>query len=958
MAENYSVKAVLSADDKNFSSTFKKAMGTTQSLGATIKGTALGMAAFKVAGKAVNMLTSNLDSAISRYDTMNQFPKVMKNLGIGTDQSSKSVKRLSKELTGLPTTLDAAASGVTNFTSKNGDINKSTDYFLALNNAILAGGQSTGIQQSALEQLSQSYAKGKMDMMEWRSIQTAMPAQLKQVATAMGMSTDKLGEGLRNGTISMDSFMDAIVKLNKEGVEGFASFEEQARSATGGIKTAMTNIKTSVTRGIAGVIGSFDELLASNGLPKLGEMANNLSSVIGTAFTNISNYISELDLAGFISMAQPYWEAFSTTVGVVAESVGTALSTIGEALMAFLSNQSTLDTFKTIMEGVGSAFEFAANIISSNSELIASAIPIVMGLVIAFKAFKIIKTVVPFVGTFASALGGLASKGISSLAGKLFGVAIGQKAVGTASSASVGQVMASAFAMIALGAGVALAAAGLTLLVNSAIQLASAGPVAIGVLVGLVAVLALLAVGASVLGPALTAGAVGFIAFGAAIALVGVGALLAATALTLVAGVLPTVVEYGASGAVAIAQLGLGMIAFAGGAALAGAACVVLGVGLVAVALGLTLVGVGVIVVAAGMALLAAGTLVLGVGLTLVAASATVLAGVLPALVAGAMASAAGLLMMMGAAVALGAGLIVLSASMVALVAASAVGAAGIAIFGAAMLLATAGVAAMVIAIKAVNSNMKSISKSASSANASITSMKGSLDIVNSGLDALGSKVKSAMNTFVNTIENTNGKAKSAATSLANGFNSSLQSGLSKSKSVASSAASSIISALNSASSGAYSSGYYIGVGLANGMSATLGMVRSVAYQLAAAAEAAVVAKAKIGSPSRVFKGLGIWIGKGFSNGIEDMQGLVKRTSEKLVNIPSMISGPEPTLALATDGGSMSLDDKYSYTNSGTYTIVVPVEVDGREVARVTAPYNQTELDKISERTRRMTGRG
>ena len=91
---------------------------------------------------------------------------------------------MSDKLSGLPTTLDQGASAVQRFTSANGDVEKSTDLFLALNNAILAGGASTEIQATALEQMSQAYAKGKPDMMEWRSLMTAMPAQLKQVADA------------------------------------------------------------------------------------------------------------------------------------------------------------------------------------------------------------------------------------------------------------------------------------------------------------------------------------------------------------------------------------------------------------------------------------------------------------------------------------------------------------------------------------------------------------------------------------------------------------------------------------------------------------------------------------------------------------------------------------------------------------------------------------------------------
>ena len=68
----------------------------------------------------------------------------------------------------------------------NGDIERSTDMFLAVNNAILAGNAPMENQAAALEQITQAYSKGKPDMMEWRTLMTAMPGQLKQVAKAMG----------------------------------------------------------------------------------------------------------------------------------------------------------------------------------------------------------------------------------------------------------------------------------------------------------------------------------------------------------------------------------------------------------------------------------------------------------------------------------------------------------------------------------------------------------------------------------------------------------------------------------------------------------------------------------------------------------------------------------------------------------------------------------------------------
>ena len=105
----------------------------------------------------------------------------------------------------------------------------------------------------------------------------------------------------------------------------------------------------------------------------------------------------------------------------------------------------------------------------------------------------------------------------------------------------------------------------------AAINLANAGPLAIACMAGMVVAIAGLAAGAAALGPALTVGAVGFIAFGAAIVLVATGALIASGALAVVAGILPTIVQYGIQGAGCITALGVGMTVFGAGALVAGA---------------------------------------------------------------------------------------------------------------------------------------------------------------------------------------------------------------------------------------------------------------------------------------------------------------------------------------------------------------------------------------------------
>lgn len=245
-------KGILSSKEKL--NTFKASIGNLTA--SVFKGAFLA----NILTKSIGNIGNVASKSIQRVDVMNNFPQIMNNLGISSEEASISVQYVSEKLKGLPTTIDEATSAITRFTSSNNNIKASTNMFLALNNAILAGGASTDIQRSALEQLSQAYTKGKPDIMEWRTAMMAMPAQMKQISQSMGfIDTDQLGEALRSGTISMNDFMAEIVRLNRHGINGLASFEEQARTASGGINTSMQNLRTAFVRGFADIINTIGQ---------------------------------------------------------------------------------------------------------------------------------------------------------------------------------------------------------------------------------------------------------------------------------------------------------------------------------------------------------------------------------------------------------------------------------------------------------------------------------------------------------------------------------------------------------------------------------------------------------------------------------------------------------------------------------------------------------------------------
>ena len=348
---------------------------------------AIGNIAAKGIAKTFSLMSSNMDEAISRVDTMNNFPNVMKNLGISADDSQKAIDKMSKKLQGLPTSLDAGARSVQRFTSANGDVKKSTDMFLALNNALLAGGASTAIQASALEQLSQAYAKGRPDMIEWRSVLTAMPAQTTQLGKAFGMTSNELGEALRTGKISMDDFMGKVMELNKKGVAGFDNFETQAKRATGGISTSITNMKTAIVRGIGNMLNKINESLKSVGgisgaLSKVGKFGEQ-------AFTKIGNAIAKV--IPFIIKVAKWIKEHKTLV-----------LTLTAMIVTFVATFKTITTIIAIINAVKTAFFLLNMVMLANpiSLIIAGITALVAGLVVLYNKCEWFRNAVNAVVTF------------------------------------------------------------------------------------------------------------------------------------------------------------------------------------------------------------------------------------------------------------------------------------------------------------------------------------------------------------------------------------------------------------------------------------------------------------------------------------------------------------------------------------------------------------------------------
>ena len=800
-------------------------------------------------------------------------------------------------------------------------------------------------------------------------------------STAEMTSQEKIG-------LAMQMFMEKTAKY----AGNYAKENDTLAGSLGTAKAALKNfmatgenIDAVISSGMqfAKVAGKMAKELGPELLKGLMTAVKELAPKIPGIMDSIGASVAQAIDDTFGTNLKGAWAGFSKGFGEVTKSIGDAISAIvGELgkVNGATNGASGLETLGGYVNTAKDALMGLADFAKNHAAEIATLIKELPKIVVAVKGFQILSKVAPFVTSFAKGMGQLASQGLSALAGKLTGVAIGQTAVGTSAAASVPSILASAAAFIALGIGVALIALGFTSLINAAIALAAAGPMAVAVFVGLIAVIALLVVGLALLGPILTAGAVGFIAFGAAILMAGVGVLalgagllLAGVGLTLMAATLPTVAQYGLQAAIGFAALGVALLVVGAGALVAGAGILVLSVGVIILTVGVLALGVAMIVLGVGLLVVAAALLLVGVGLTLI--NATVMIAV-----AGTMALGASMLLLGASSLIVGAALLVIGAGLLVLSAGALIATVAVVAFGLAMVAAALGTAAMALALKAVNSSMKSIASNAESASSSIKSMKSGISIVNEGLDALKSKASNAIEGLISAFKSGEASVTSSARSLANNSKSAIQSGLAPLGSIAMSAmmtfnagfmagstmaqntASSLVSSIRSimstASSGMNAIGYYIGAGLASGMASSLGEVRSVASQLAAEAEKAVRAKADIHSPSRVFKGLGAYMGEGLKLGIESMKTSVAKASDKLIDIAMPTLDGFDNMALAYSSSSNSqFNGNYDYNSKiEVYTEVVS-NLDGQKVGYGTAKYVDEANQKNAQRRNLVEGK-
>ena len=938
MAESFSVEAILTATDKNMTSTMNKAIGACQSFGDRVKSIVAGVGITKAIGATMNVLSSSMDGAITRFDTMQSYPKVMKSLGFSIEQSQKSVAKLNQSVQGLPTNLADVVTTSKSLAAVTSNIDKATDTTIALNHAFLASGSSSEDASRGLQQYSQMLAKGTVDMQSWRTLQETMAPALTKVAKKLGITSgnaNELYDALQNGTITFDQFNDAMIECDTE-TGGFA---ETALEASKGIKTSMTNIKSAVQNLEQGFLSAMNNMLKSKAM---GGLVDNLEKIKSKIY-DFRNSIMESKDDGLTwdfkpgvlenvskamdwladrannakAMVQQFYDGFMKTDAVqnaitlfdkVKDAIGNVMDKLQDSKVFEQLGQDIGNIIAKVEDVTGKIANFIANLKTEDVKRFASAVKLLAGAFVAIKVGSKVSSMIS--GVVGTAKGGYSK--LKSIIDKIRGLGekptqeipgqlpqngtpsdgIGDATMRTAQKTSkAAQIINSAFEGISnVITSVCEGVKGIITGLGEAISTAFQG-------IGQGVKSALEGVGTFIesLGTAISTVAQG-IGQGLATAFTGLG--------TAIAMVPPTT------------WLALAAAILATGAAMAL-------VGSQGEGLQMVLQGVADVVSAFGPVIKEVFEGISGV----ITSFGETVSGILN--------SVSGVIESIGqSALNAGKGFKELAKGIQIIT--------GLNLFD-----MGASLAAVATGIGAISAASVGIGSAGTQMMALVTA----IGMVGTTFASTSATVTNSCNNIISAMSAAEARASTSGTAMGTKFTSGLKGSLSKSVSVARSSCTNIISAFNACQSKSYYCGQMIGQGLANGLRASEGTVRAAAASLAAAADAAIRAKAKIGSPSKIADKDGMWWGKGYRNGILGMVPQVKKAAEKLLYLPLM-SAPKMTF-----GGVVSdMNAEYDYTSNVQLTVETPLYINDREFARATYRANQNEINRNAKLNERLRG--
>lgn len=626
MAESYSVTAMLSAVDKNFSSVFGKAEAASQSFeqktGALT--TAVGKSSM-VMGAGLAYAASK---AVSSYGTFDEAINKAAVIGGASNKSLKTdMKTLGDEALNLGKTLpisaDTAGNAMVEMARNGASIKELKTEFPAIAKAAAVTGDGLSETAVTVQNAMNIWGGGAKNAAKYSAILAENANKSKVGIDDMGQVFANAGSMAKTLGFSVTDLATASGLMANSGLNAAQGSQDLAHALTTMVKPSDTAKAKMDELGISytdakGNFKSFPSILkevasATDGLSQSQKVAA-LSTLFGAAGAKAmlplldatkkktkdgksvwDDYAGALENAG--GSAKKANKYLSDNSENMTKNVGQSIDQMKDAFDALVKTSigSIAPQIKAVANALG---DFASWLNKSKSPLagfvkgLIAWSPVIAGVLIVF-------------GLLTTGIGKLVTA-LSAPVNMFRTFTKSTSKAGRFSATSAKQIAALGLKALGIGVGIGVAAAGIALLAFALTGLAKTGTAGIIAVVAITVAVAALALIFSKLAPSLTAGSAGLIAFGVAVLSASIGIALVVGSLTLLVMSITALASTGTAGTTAMITFGVVIASLAVTFALLGPLLTASAVGLIAFAGAMLAISVSVLIASAGLAIIAA----------------------------------------------------------------------------------------------------------------------------------------------------------------------------------------------------------------------------------------------------------------------------------------------------------------------------------------------------------------
>lgn len=625
MAESYSVTAMLSAVDKNFSSVFGRAEAASQSFGQKTGAltTAVGKSSM-VMGAGLAYAASK---AVSSYGTFDEAINKAAVIGGASNKSLKTdMKALSAEAQELGKTLpissQEAGNAMVEMARNGASINNLKSEFPQIAKAAAVSGEELSGVATTVQNAMNIWGGGAKNAAKDSAI-LAKNANLSSLGIEdMGQVFANSGAMAKTLGFSITDLSAASGIMAKNNINAAQGSQDLAHALTLMAKPSDTAKAKMEELGISytdtkGNFKSFPSILkevasATDGLSKSQKVAT-LNTLFGAA--GAKAMLPLLDSTqNKAKNGKSVWEDYADSLekaGGSAKKANKYLSDNSENMTKNVGQQidQTVDAFDSLFKAsiadiapqimvVSEAIQnFVSNLTRSNSPMakftrgLIAWSPVIAGVLIVF-------------GLLATGIGKLVTA-LSAPVNMFRTFTKSTSKAGRFSAMSAKQIAALGLKALGIGVGIGVAAAGIALLAFALTGLAKTGTAGIIAVVAITVAVAALALIFSKLAPSLTAGSAGLIAFSVAVLSASIGIALVVGSLTLLVMSITALANTGTAGTTAMIAFGVVIASLAVTFALLGPLLTASAVGLIAFAGAMLAISVSVLIASAGLVIIA-----------------------------------------------------------------------------------------------------------------------------------------------------------------------------------------------------------------------------------------------------------------------------------------------------------------------------------------------------------------